>query len=229
MRVLIVEEQSPDSVSLAERLRRCGEAGDVFQNCGEGEVAVSSVNYDLVVLDLSALNHGGASVLRRLRSGGNDIPVVVLTASDRLAVRIRLLNLGADCCLVKPFEIRELQARMRAIMRRALIKAGSNVIDIGGLSYDLRRRSVSHEGRKLALSPRESAVLESLVLRPGRVISKAQIRGRLSDWAGQPKGDAIEVYVHRLRRRLAGTGVQVRTVRGYGYMLERAEAASRVA
>lgn len=159
------------------------------------------------------------TVLRAWRSAGAKLPVLLLTARDELSDRVAGLNAGADDYLVKPFDLPELIARLRALKRRAEGRV-SEVLRLGDLSMDLSHRELSHKGDPVYLSPREFALTEMLMQRVGRVVSKDAIVARLSSWEADFSENSVEVYVHRLRKRFAELGVVIRTVRGFGYVME---------
>jgi two-component system OmpR family response regulator len=158
-------------------------------------------------------------VLKRLRARGNTTPVLILTAADSVEQRVRGLDLGADDFMAKPFALSELEARVRALVRRGM-GAASNHLKLGALNYDQVGRLAWLDGEALDLSARELGLLEILLKRPGRLVSKEQIVEHLCEWGEEVSHNAIEVYVHRLRRKLEGGDVRVATVRGLGYSLQ---------
>ena len=174
---------------------------------------------DLVILDLGLPDRDGSALLRAMRARENHTPVLVLTARDEPGDKVRLLDLGADDYLVKPFDLAELQARIRAVARRAIARSGGD-ITVGSLRFDLAERRAYNGDNSIDLSPRELGVLEVLLLRKGRVVSKAQIQEHLCEWNEELTDGAIELYVHRLRKKLENTDVNLRTVRGFGYLLQ---------
>jgi DNA-binding response OmpR family regulator len=221
MRFLLIEDDAPIAESLARGLRAAGDRVDVYGSCRDADQALRSVEYALVILDLGLPDRDGASLLRDLRARNDHTPVLVLTARDELDERVRVLDLGADDYLSKPFDLAELQARIRAITRRALARSGGEIA-VGRLRLDLSSRHADVEGTLLELSPRELGVLEVLLLRRGRVVSKQQIQEHLCDWSEDLTDGAIELYVHRLRKKLKSADVDLRTVRGFGYLLREA-------
>ncbi len=222
MRLLVVEDDVQIADGLARALRRSGHVVDVLGNGRDADSMLLSQEYDLVVLDLGLPGLDGLTVLRNLRQRQKQTPVLVLTARDNLPDRLRGLNLGADDYMVKPFELAELEARIRAITRRALAGSGTD-ITIGQLCFKLAARRVHVCDIAIELSPREFSVLEILLLRRGRVVSKAQIQEQVGDWKELTDG-AIELYIHRLRRKIENAGVEIRTVRGFGYLLQATDA-----
>jgi two-component system response regulator TctD len=173
--------------------------------------------YDLVILDLSLPGLDGLEVLRRLRGRGNGVPVLVLTARGSTEERVIGLNLGADDYLVKPFELSELEARVKALLRRGSGRAPT--VRVGQLEIDTSSRLVSLDGRPLALTPRELAVLEALVARLGRPVARELLFEKVFDMDADARPEAIESYVSRLRKKLEGSGATITTLRGLGYLL----------
>ena len=178
--------------------------------------ALAGQPYDLLLLDLNLPGMSGLDVLRQLRQDGNQVPVLILTARDGIDDRVAGLDAGADDYVTKPFELPELAAR--ACGRRRAGQA-QPLIEVGPLSFDTVGREVAN-GQRLALSVRELSVLEMLMARVGRVVTKRQIVNSLSAWDADFSENAVEVYVYRLRKRLEGTGASIQTVRGFGYMLD---------
>lgn len=181
--------------------------------------ALAGQPYDLLLLDLNLPGQSGLEVLRQLRQEGNQVPVLILTARDGLDDRVAGLDAGADDYVTKPFDLPELAARVRALGRRRTGQA-QPLIEVGPLVFDTVGREVRANGQRLALSVRELSVLEMLMARVGRVVTKRQIVNSLSAWDADFSENAVEVYVYRLRKRLEGTGASIQTVRGFGYMLD---------
>ena len=222
MRILLVE----DDKVLADVLSRVlGQAAHAVDVVGHGERAGgararASEHHPRHDIRLGRLS--GLDVLKRLRARKSTLPVLMLTAFDTVEDRVRGLDLGADDYLAKPFDLPELEARVRALLRR-----GSNStpeLEHGLLRFDTVGRRVYHDRKPLELSPRELALLELLMMRVGRVVSKEQIVNHLYGWSDEVGANAVEVYVHRLRRKLEPLGCEIRTVRGMGYLLEREDA-----
>jgi two-component system OmpR family response regulator len=176
--------------------------------------------YDLLILDLGLPRMPGMDVLKRLRARDSKVPVLILTAADSVEQRVRGLDLGADDFMAKPFALSELEARVRALVRRS-VGAGSSVVKLGELVYDQVGRTATLNGQVLELSAREIGLLEVLLQRVGRLVSKEQIVDHLCEWGDEVSHNAIEVYMHRLRKKLEGGGIRIATVRGLGYCLER--------
>jgi len=214
MRLLLVEDDRMIGESLRGALRQAGFAVDWVRDGRAAEGTLSSERFDLVLLDLGLPHRDGMDVLQTLRARGDRTPVIVLTARDALASRVRGLDAGADDYIVKPFELDELLARIRAVVRRHAGRA-EPVLTVENVTLDPAAREVRRDGVPLALSAREYAVLEALMLRPGAILSRAQLEDRLYGWGEELESNAISVYVHQLRRKL-GEGF-IHTVRGVGY------------
>jgi len=220
MRVLLIEDDATLGRALQEFLSGQGYAVDWLADGQRGLLAIKNYAYDLVVLDLNLPDLDGLEVLSKMRSEGRSIPVLILTARDALADRVAGLDAGADDYLSKPFELDELAARVRAFARRHL-GAVVPVIEFGALRFDSVHREVRVSGELLTVSVRELSVLEMLLSRAGKIVTKQQITQALSAMDADFSQNAVEVYVYRLRKRLEGVaGVAIKTVRGFGYMLE---------
>jgi two-component system OmpR family response regulator len=223
MRLLIVEDDAP----LASGLRRMLEAeGHDVDLAGRGEDAVAVAareRFDLVILDIGLPQMDGFEVLRRLRAGaagrGAPLPVLVLTARDAIEDRVRGLDLGADDYLAKPFATPELTARVRALLRRSQVHGGPRIAH-GPLTLDTVTRRASLKNEPLELAAREWAVLEVLLAKVEKIVSKEAIIQAVAGWDDELSPNAIEVYISRLRSKLEPAGIRIRTVRGFGYMLE---------
>jgi len=219
VRVLLVE----DNLKLAQSLKQgLGDAGMVVDSVGDGlhaDQLLSHEDYDVVVLDLALPGIGGLEVLRRARARNDSVPVLVLTASGETSDRITGLNAGADDYLPKPFDLAELVARLRAIARRRVGRAHA-VFESGRLRYDTVSRLFTLAGRMLTLPPREHALLELLMSQPGSPVSKQRLADRMCTLDDAISPEAIDIYIHRLRKRLEGAGMRIRTLRGLGYLLE---------
>jgi two-component system OmpR family response regulator len=219
MRLLVVEDDPQIASAIARGLAKSGYQVDSLADGQQALSALATQVYDLVVLDLGLPGADGFTVLRSLRSRETHTPVLILSARDELRDRVRGLNLGADDYLAKPFEFSELEARIRAITRRALAGAGGDIA-VGSLCYRLAERCVYAGDNPLELSPREFGVLEILLLRRGRVVSKTSIQEHLCTWGDELTEGAVELYMHRVRKKIDATGVSIRTVRGFGYLLQ---------
>ena len=220
MRILIAEDDAIMADGLTRSLRQAGYVVDRVGTGAEADSAVTRGEFDLLILDLGLPKMGGLEVLRRLRARQSRLPVLILTALDGVSDRVRGLDLGADDYLAKPFALNELEARVRALTRRGAAGV-SSVLHHGELSYDQVGRVTEIRGKPLELSARETGVLEILLQRAGRIVSKEQLVERLCEWGEEVSTNAIEVYVHRLRKKLEAGGVRIATVRGLGYCLEK--------
>jgi two-component system OmpR family response regulator len=220
VRILIAEDDRVLADGLSRSLRAGGYAVDVVEAGHDAESALLAQPYDLVILDLGLPGLSGLEVLRRLRARRNLVPVLVLTAADSVDQRVQGLDLGADDYMAKPFALTELEARVRALTRRALGNS-QNLLRHGNLSLDPVGRVASINDIALDLSGRELGLLETLLQRAGRLVSKEQLVDHLCEWGDEVSNNAIEVYVHRLRKKLEPGGVRIATVRGLGYCLER--------
>jgi two-component system, OmpR family, response regulator len=220
MRILVVEDDPVLRDGLSRSLRNAGYAVEVADDGKLADQLLSVHAFDLVVLDLGLPGLDGMEVLRRLRRRACTVPVLILTARDSVADRVTGLDVGADDYLVKPFELVELEARVRALMRRAQSVATAR-INHGALTLDTAARRAFVGKDALDLSAREVALLEALLLSAGRVVSKDQLADRLYGVSDEVGPNAIEVFVHRLRRKIESAGVSIRTIRGLGYLVEK--------
>jgi len=220
MRILLVEDDTVLGDGLSRSLADWGFDVTLAVTGTFADSALSTQPYDLVILDLGLPDMDGRDVLRQLRGRHQSaIPVLILTARDGLNDRVGGLELGADDYMTKPFELRELEARVRALLRRS--QGGfSHDIRFGQLVLDTRQQQITNQGVPMALPPREYGVLEALLLQAGRVVSKDNIAQRLAVRSEELADNAIEVYIHRLRKRLEPLGIGIRTLRGLGYLLE---------
>lgn len=225
MRILVVEDDSVLAAALTRALNQAAYAVDLAEDGEQANRALDAAAYDLVVLDLALPKVDGLAVLRRLRDRRSRVPVLVLSARDSLDDRVEGLDRGADDYLTKPFDLPEFEARVRALLRRGQQQA-TNLVRHGRLQLDLEARRVFHDGDPVDFSMREFAVMELLMSRQGRVVTKEQMVDRLFGWGEDVGSNAIEVCVHRVRRKLERYGIEIRTVRGMGYLLEKAADAS---
>jgi two-component system response regulator QseB len=216
VRVLLIEDDVLLGDALRAGLRELGLAVDWFRDGVQAEEALQSAPYDVVVLDLGLPGKDGMQLLDGWRSRGSATPVLILTARDALDSRIEGLDAGADDYLVKPVNLAELAARLRALVRRRYGRV-ERLWRHGALEYNPAARSASWQGRPLDLTNRELGLLELLLANPNRVLSKAHIQEKLYDWSEELESNTLEVHVHHLRRKIH-PGI-VRTVRGVGYML----------
>jgi DNA-binding response OmpR family regulator len=215
--LLLVEDDADLRRTLHQSLRLAGYAVDVAGDGYAAEAALAGRDYMLMVLDLGLPQLDGLDVLRRLRERRSTLPVLVLTARDGVEQRVRGLRLGADDYLAKPFALQELEARLEALARRAA--GGYQPLVNGPLQLDLGQGALLG-GVPLDLPQRELSVLEALMQRPGQVVQKSRLSQKLGDRNGALGSNAVEVYVHRLRRKLEPAGIVIRTIHGVGYALE---------
>src|SRR5437764_3985968 len=213
MRLLLVEDNASLSEWLARSLRRNRLTVDCAQNGADADHLLHTQTYDLVILDLSLPKLGGHDVLRRLRARGSNTPVLILTATNTIEGRIQGLNGGADDYMAKPFDLGELDARIRAILRRAT-QNRNPLLECGSLRYDSNTRQFSIADKALALPPREHAVLEVLITKQGKTVSKQSIAVGLFAMNDSADADAIEIYISRLRKKLEPSDAAIFTLRG---------------
>jgi two-component system response regulator QseB len=216
MRVLLVEDDAMIAQGLQTALRQGGFAVDWMRDGGTAAGALQTSVFDVVLLDLGLPQRDGIEVLRELRRRGDTTPVIILTARDEKQQRIAGLDAGADDYIVKPFDLDEVMARMRSVLRRAAGR-GDSGIQHGELRLDPIARTVERSGVPVSVSAHEFSVLEALLQRPGAVLSRAQLEDRLYGWDEQIGSNAIEVYIHGLRRKLGSEAI--RTLRGVGYFI----------
>jgi two-component system OmpR family response regulator len=225
MRILIAEDDSILADGLVRSLRQSGYAVDHVKHGMEADSALSMQTFDLLILDLGLPRMSGLEVLRRLRARNSPMPVLILTAADSVDERVKGLDLGADDYMAKPFALNELEARVRALTRRGA-GGGPTVVKHGSLSFDQVGRIATINEQVIELSARELGVLEVLLQRTGRLVSKEQLVNHLCEWGEEVSNNAIEVYVHRLRKKIEPGGARIITVRGLGYSLEKAALAA---
>lgn len=218
MRILVVEDDPLLADGLQAGLRQAGFDVDLALDGVAANLALGTHDYAAVVLDLGLPRLGGLDVLKKLRAGGSAVPVLILTARDRVEDRIKGLDSGADDYVVKPVDLGELAARLRALVRRSKGEAAP-VLRVGALQLDPAARQVTFRGDRIELQAREFAMLHELMLNAGRVLSREQLVERLYAWGEEIESNAIEVHVHHLRRKLAPE--VIRTVRGVGYLMPR--------
>jgi two-component system response regulator QseB len=216
MRVLLVEDDGMIAQGLQTALRQAGFAVDLMRDGKTAAAALQASVFDVVLLDLGLPDRDGIDVLREVRKRGNATPVIILTARDEVRQRIAGLDAGADDYILKPFDLDEVMARMRSVLRRASGR-GDSTIQHGELRLDLTSRTVERNGTKVSLSAHEYAVLEALLQRPGAVLSRSQLEDRLYGWDAEIGSNAVEVYIHGLRRKLGSESI--RTLRGVGYFV----------
>ena len=218
MRILLVEDDAMIGKTLQQALQQDGYAVDWAVDGQAGRLALDTAGdaYALVLLDLGLPKKNGLDLLKEIRRSGNKVRVLIVTARDAVADRVAGLDAGADDYLTKPFSLDELQARLRALLRRDVARE-DNVLRHRTLTLDTATRTVTHDGRTVELSAREFALLAALLERPGAALSKAQLEERVYRWGEELESNAVEVHIHHLRKKLGPDAI--RTIRGVGYAL----------
>ena len=222
VKILLVEDDAALGHAMSTSLNKAGYSVNWAHDGFEADVALHDFVYDAVILDLGLPRIDGFEVLKRMRARKVMAPVIILTARDDLDDRVKGLDLGADDYLTKPFKLPELEARLRAQIRRSNATLGST-IEYGPLMLNVSDKMLIVNGETMPLSPREFSVLEMLLSRVGRVVSKDSIIEALSKWDEGVGNNAIEVYIHRIRKKLEPLGINVMTIRGLGYLLQKAQ------
>ena len=225
MRILIVEDEERLRELVVRSLERAGLVADAVGTVDEGQAALATTAYDAIILDLGLPDEDGLSLLRDLRARKNMTPTLILTARDGIDDRVEGLNAGADDYLLKPFAVPELIARVKALLRRPSGALGV-VLELGNIRFDTINRSITIDTRPLALTPRELTLLENLIRRAGQVVPKDHLEERIYGFDDEINSNSLEVLLHRLRKKLDGSGFSgcIYTVRGVGYMLAEAQA-----
>jgi two-component system response regulator QseB len=216
MRVLLIEDDPMIAKGLQTALRQDGYAVDGVSDGRHAAEALRTESFDIVLLDLGLPGRDGLEVLRELRGRGDSTPVIIVTARDDIRNRIEGLDAGADDYIIKPFDLDEIAARMRSVLRRAAGR-GDPCIRHRGISLNPVTHAVERDGVPILLSAHEFSVLEALMQRPGAVLSRAQLEDRLYGWSDSIESNAVEVYIHALRRKLGSDCI--RTLRGVGYFI----------
>lgn len=220
MRILLVEDDVMLAEAISRALTQSAHAVDNARTGEEADRALATSHYDLVLLDVGLPQIDGFEVLRRLRARRSTVPVLMLTVNDAVEDRVTGLDLGADDYLTKPFRLSELEARVRALIRRSHASASSDLTH-GRLRLDMTGRRLYLDDQPMELSLRELAVIELLLLREGKVVTKQQITDHLYGWEDVSSSNAVEVFIHRLRKKIDASGVVITTVRGMGYLIEK--------
>ncbi len=220
MRLLLVEDDEPLAEGLAGSLRLGGYAVDWVKLGAHAQAAIAVTPYDAIVLDLNLPDIDGLNVLKAWRNQGMRSPVLILSARDDIEDRVKGLDLGADDYLVKPFDVTELEARLRVLIRRMQAGLVDNQVEIGPLTLDLSARRAQLSKQELPLTAKEFALLQLLAIKAGQVLPKEQLISRLSDFEQDMSANALDILIHRLRKKLEGSALAIRTLRGFGYLLE---------
>lgn len=218
MKLLLVEDNRELSSWLSRLLNQSGYAVEQAFTGEEAAHFLITQAYDAILLDLTLPGIKGQALLKSLRKKNNEVPVLIISAQDTLQDIIEHLNLGADDYLAKPFDIQELEARLRSLLRRASGKTNP-VIACGALHYDSNSKQFSSHGNSMNLTPREHAVLEALIRQPGKTVSKKELTDGLFTLNDTVSPKALEIYIVRLRKKIENSGAQIITLRGLGYML----------
>lgn len=218
MRVLVVEDDPLVGDAVRQALAAAGFAADLVNSAEAAKTALMAEPFDLAVVDIGLPRESGIGLLQGLRSRGKTLPVLMLTARDGISDRVTALDLGADDYVTKPFQVPELIARCRALIRRAHAVASAKVV-FGKLQVDVAHHEAFAAGRPLSLTQREWAILECLVMNAGRIVTKDKLMSSVADWSTELTPNAIEQYVSRLRAKL-GSAATIRVVRGMGYRLD---------
>jgi len=219
MRILIVEDDAVLANGLVRTFKQASYAVDHVSNGVQADLMLQESVYDLVILDLGLPKMDGMEVLKKLRQKGSKVAVLILTARDAIESRVKGLDLGADDYLTKPFNLDELEARVRALIRRGQL--GSNLpLHCAKLSLSVVDKTAMNGEIPLPLSAREFGLLEVLMTRANKVVNKEQLLEALVNWDTEISDNAIEVYIHRLRKKIEPSGARIRTIRGLGYLLE---------
>ncbi|TAK88723.1 MAG: response regulator [Aquabacterium sp.] len=220
MRLLLVEDDAPLAEGLAGSLRLGGYSVDWMMLGSHASAALAVQAYDAVILDLNLPDTDGLQLLKAWRQQGLRMPVLILSARDEIEDRVKGLDLGADDYLVKPFDVSELEARLRVLIRRMQGGRVDNALEVGPLTLFIDARSAQLGGEELPLTAKEFALMQMLAMKAGQVQAKEQLISRLSDFEQDMSANALDILIHRLRKKLEGSTLAIRTLRGFGYLLE---------
>jgi DNA-binding response OmpR family regulator len=218
MKILLIEDNPHLALWLARLLREQGFVVDQVDDGSAADRLLIGGHYDVVLLDLNLPGLSGKGVLRRLRERRDEVPVIVLTATASLDMKVLCLEIGADDYMVKPIEVVELVARIKVLVRRQ-VPGKANDIACADLHYDLRTRQFALAGQELALPPRERTLLETLMLKAGSAVSRQALVDAMFGLDDEPSADAVDIYIHRLRKKLEGSRATIITLRGVGWLL----------
>jgi len=221
VRILLAEDDALLADAVSRALSQAAYAVDVARDGGEADRALAATDYDVAILDIEMPVLDGFEVLRRMRERRSKIPVLVLSVREAVEDRVSGLDLGADDYLTKPFHLFELEARVRALIRRANSRTSADLVQ-GRLRLDTAGRRMYCDERPIDLTSKEFAIAELLLMRAGRVVTKQQIVDQLYGWEDSSSSNAVEVLIHRLRKKLESTGLDIRTIRGMGYLVDHA-------
>ena len=221
MRILLAEDDAMLADAISRALSQSAHAVDVARDGTQADAALAADAYDLAILDVGLPGFDGFEVLRRLRNRRSRVPVLILSVRDSVEDRVTGLDLGADDYLTKPFHLFELEARVRALIRRAHEMPSPEIVH-GRVRLDMAGRRLYCDGQPVELTSREFATAEMLLMRVGRVVTKQQLVDQLYGWEEGLSSNAVEVLVHRLRKKLEPTGIDIRTIRGMGYLVDHA-------
>ncbi|MDP3508908.1 MAG: response regulator [Candidatus Melainabacteria bacterium] len=219
MRILVAEDDQLLQGALRLGLENSGYSVDIIDNGVAAAAALLDVDYDLLLLDLGLPGMDGTEILRQTRKNGRSLPIIVITARDTIEDKIEGLDLGANDYITKPFDFRELDARIRAFLRKETFGNRMEIVH-GPIRFVINSREVFINEVAAELTPREVAVLELLLQKAGRMVRKSQMIEHVATWDEEPSDNAIEIVVHRLRRKLELGGIRISTIRGFGYMLD---------
>ncbi len=219
MRILVAEDDFILSDVITKTLRQSGYAVDCLNSGNDVEFATLKEPYDLMILDLGLPQKDGLDVLKSIRNKGNQLPILILTARNTLDDRITGLDLGADDYMTKPFELRELEARIRALLRRKHFDS-LTILSYGPFRFDTAKHQLYYQEELIELSMKEVGILELLLSNMGKVMNKSVLLEHLYGWDNEISKNAIEVYIHRLRKKLEPYGFQLKTIKGLGYIIE---------
>ena len=215
MRILIAEDDPTIQRGIEAALGNCGHSATIAADGAHADLLLKAEPFDLLILDLGLPKLDGIAVLKRLRARNQTLPVLILSARDTTLERIAGLDSGADDYMIKPFDLSEFEARVRALLRRGR----GNRLEVGRFGWDQDRRQASIDGIPVDLSAQETKLLESLIHSYDKTVTKTSLGNLLAEDREVDAGNLLEVYIHRLRRKLAGSGVEIRTIRGLGYRL----------
>ena len=216
MRILLAEDDPMIGAAVVTALRQDGYTVDWVQDGHAAELALAQQHFDLALLDLGLPQRDGIDVLRTVRRAKRRLPVIIITARDGIGARVAGLDAGADDYVIKPFDLDELAARIRSTLRRSAGLAEPEVV-LHGVQINPATRAVHHDGRPVPLSAREYAIVEALMMRPGTILSRAQLEERLYGWGDEVESNAVEVHIHGIRRKLGSDFI--RNLRGVGYFI----------